>query len=136
MIAWLIYILSIKEKCLENSKMPLPKIVTPVYFLGFLVILPLYFLLLFFCCPRHVSRCMCSFEHMPLPDWQISTPHLISLNNQNSLLSPWIFSTLLSFPQFSLSLPQSSPRYSLFLNFLLFFYLLSFYFWRSLLWFE
>ena len=85
---------------------------------------PLIFLHHFFCCPHHVSRCMCNFEHMSLPDWRISTPHLISLNNQNSLLSTrfsfssWIFSTLLSFPQSSLSLPQSSPCYSLFPNLL------------------
>ena len=86
---------------------------------------------------------MCNFELMSLPDWRISTLHLISLNNRNSPLSSWIFSTLLSFPQSSLSLPQSSPRYSLFLNLLFlplflflflnpllfFFYLLSFYFW-------
>ena len=86
--------------------------------LVFLVILPLYFFASFFCCPRHVSRCMCSFEHMSLLDRRISTLHLISLNNRNSPLSSWIFSTLLSFPQSSPSLPQSSPRYTLFLNLL------------------
>ena len=72
----------------------------------------------FFCCPRHVSRCMCSFKHISLPDWRISTLHLILLNNRNSPLSSQIFSTLLSFPQSFISPPQSSPRYSLFLNLL------------------
>ena len=53
---------------------------------------------------------------MSIPDWRISTPHLIPLNSVFSLrfsFSSSIFSTLLSFPQSSLSLPQSFPRYSI-----------------------
>ena len=52
-----------------------------------LLSLPLILFTFFFCCPRHVSRCMCSFKHMSLPDWRISTLHLILLNNRNSPLS-------------------------------------------------
>ena len=86
---------------MEKSIVSLPRIATHVTFFGFLVILPLYFFAPFFCCPCHVSLCMCSFEHMSLPDWQISTPHLISLHLMIRTL---------------LSLPESSPRYSHFLN--------------------
>ncbi|KAL2993008.1 hypothetical protein AAZX31_10G083400 [Glycine max] len=109
--------------------MPLPKIVTPIHFLGFLVILPLYFFAPFFCCPCHVSRCMWSFKHMSLPDWRISTLHLISLNNRNSplslnllhvTLSSSIFSTLLSIPQSSFS---PSFSFSIFSSFSFIFYL-------------
>ena len=42
------YILSIKENPLEKSIVPLPKVVTPVHFYGFFVILSLYFFALFF----------------------------------------------------------------------------------------
>ena len=55
-----LYILSIKEIPLENSKMPLPKVVTPVHFLGFSVFQPFHFPLP---CLLHVSDfpyCACA----------------------------------------------------------------------------
>ena len=112
----IIYILSIKEKYLEKPIVPLSRIATHVTFFGFLIILPLYFFAPFFCCPRHMSRCKCSFEYMSLLDWRIFTPHLISLNNRNSPLSSWVFSMLLSLPQSSFSLPQSSLSPSFFFS--------------------
>jgi len=55
-----IYILSIKENPLEISKISLLKIVTAVHFLGFLVILPLYFFASFFSIVPTTCRVACA----------------------------------------------------------------------------
>ena len=80
-------------------------------FSGFLVIFSLPFFALFFCCLRHVS----------LPNWQISTPHLIPLNNKNFPFFPTCFLGYVTLPppQSSLSPSFSSSIFSSF-SFILF----------------
>ena len=57
--------------------------------------IPPFFCTVLFCCHRQVSHCISSFKHMSLPDWRISTPHLISLNNRKCPLSPCFFATFI-----------------------------------------
>ena len=75
-------------------------------FSDFLVIFFLPFFAPFFCCLRHVS----------LLNWQISTPHLIPLNNKNFPFFPTCFLRYVTLPppQSSLSPSFSSSIFSSF----------------------
>ena len=125
-----IYILSIKEIPLKNPKIPLPKIVTSIHFLGFLVFQPFHFSLpwllhvlfhVFFFSNLFISHSLgCSPRIVPVSSFPIFIPSLFSflfifpflfLLWQKALFSFSLthFLSLYNLEAFSLSKQQGPP---------------------------